>query len=142
MPQIYVIDTHVLVWYLEGRLGLIGKRARAVLLQPSSCLVIPIYCFEEIRFKFPPKRTDGSTIRVPPSAALRLLAHAVNVRIFPRGPGVLAEANRLRKSRGLSAQDLPIYATAVAIEKATGAEVFVLSNDEQIRRSKLVRLAW
>jgi hypothetical protein len=141
-PPIYVVDTHALVWYLEGRLTALGKQALSVLSRPTSRLVVPIHCFEEIRLKFFPKESGAKMIRVPPSAALRVVAHTTNIRIFPRGAGVLAEENRLRKLKLISDQDLPICATAIAIAKATSVDVFVLSKDGQMKRSGLVQLVW
>lgn len=141
--MIYVIDTHALVFFLTGDPAL-GPRARKVMVDSRSHLVVPIYCFEEMRRRFGPRLNEKGMIRVPPMAALRLTAKCFNMRIFPRGPAVFHEENALRRlvDRPIPEEDLPICATAIAIRKVTSQEVLLISRDRKIRRAGLIPVVW
>ncbi len=41
-----IVDTHALVWYLEGNPGL-GSNAKSVLDEPTSELIVPIIALAE-----------------------------------------------------------------------------------------------
>ncbi len=47
--MIYIVDTHTLVWFLEGQ-GKVGSQALAVLRDPKQRLVIPSIVLGEIKY--------------------------------------------------------------------------------------------
>ena len=49
MAHRFVLDTHSLVWYLEGNLRL-GTAAKAVIDDPASQLVLPLIALAEAAF--------------------------------------------------------------------------------------------
>jgi len=59
-----IVDTHSLIWYLEGNPKL-GKKAKAVLGSPNSELVLPIIALAEAVFTVEKKKTlipDAATL--------------------------------------------------------------------------------
>lgn len=148
--SVYVLDTHALVWFLK-RDRPIGVTALKILLSRSARLVVPIYVFDEIRMKslgntssYKPDR-----IGIPPATALRVIARASNIKSFPKSPAVLFEEERLRREVRfrkvlLDAQDIPICATALAIQKALSphSQTYIMSKDTRIRNWKRVPIIW
>jgi len=51
----YILDTHVLVWFVEGNRRL-SEKVRSILLDKTSQLVIPTIVLIEIKFLYPKKR--------------------------------------------------------------------------------------
>jgi PIN domain nuclease of toxin-antitoxin system len=140
---IYVVDTHALVRFLTGDSSL-GPRARTILADARSHLVVPIHSFEEIRRKF--FTLDAKTmVRVPPAVALRLVAKCSNMKILPRGLAVFHEEKALKQSavgRQIPGDDISICATAIAVRNATGRPVILITRDGKIRRSGIIPTVW
>lgn len=141
--MIYVLDTNALVFFLKDAPEL-GARARRILSDPRSRIVVPNYCFEELRLNL--RNTGRQPMRVPPMPALRLLAMCRNVRVFPTGMGVQAEYSQLsdpfRRNEHVDRQDLPIVASAISIRKATGLEVTIVTRDGKRKRWPDVATVW
>ena len=148
--QIYVLDTHALVWFLK-RDRAIGQRALKIMLSNQSRLVVPIYLIEEIRLKSlndNPKHRN-QRIGLPPATVLRILTKSQNIKVFPRSPAVVFEEEKLYRAvmlrrQNLHKQDIPICATALAIKRAlTGsAEVFLITRDAVIRQWGQIPIIW
>lgn len=49
MAHKYIVDTHALIWYLEGNTKL-SKKARAILDDTQSQLVLPLIALAEAAF--------------------------------------------------------------------------------------------
>ncbi len=49
MEHKYILDTHALVWYLEGNPRL-SKHAKTIIDQPESTMVLPIIALAEAAF--------------------------------------------------------------------------------------------
>ena len=139
--MIYLLDTNALVFFLKDAPEL-GGRARRVLSDPRSQLVVPAYCIEELRLNLP--NTGATPMRVPPLAVLRLLARCRNVRVFAAGIGVQAEYSYLQGMRPsmVDRQDFPIVATAISIRKGTGVEVTILTRDRKRKNWPGVATLW
>ena len=90
-------------------------------------------------------RDTDDAPRIPPTPCLRLLLRCSNVRVFPRGPGVMAEELglwRLYRDGPISHQDVQICATALAIQRATRLQVALVTCDKQIRKWGKVPVLW
>ena len=130
----YVIDTHALLWFLDGNSRL-GAQARAVLSDPKSRLVLPATAYAEACWIC----ENGRKVKLPLS---KLVSHvAADPRIF------IASLNRLVIDRSNSPQtihemhDRQIVATAALIAEA-GSEVSLLTIDEDIIQSSIVPTLW
>jgi hypothetical protein len=135
---IYILDTCALIHYFRGDAKL-GGRARVILQDHTSCLVVPIYVFIEMkRLLADCLKSRRSCVRILPITSLRLAATSTNIKVFPRSPGVLVEEERLtqEKQNGLDEQDISICATALAIKNAsTGAGApIIVSNDGKMSK--------
>jgi len=146
--NLYVLDTHALVWFLKRNTS-IGRKALTIMLSGKSCLVVPIYLIDEIRHKsLNNNETTRPLIGLPPSTVLRLICGARNIVVFPRSPGVVIEEERLRRAvtyrkLSLDRSDIPICATAIAIQKANSSvHVFLLSKDGRIRKCADIPTIW
>lgn len=148
--QIYVLDTHALVWFLK-RDRKIGQRALKIMLSSQSRLVVPIYLIEEIRLKSlndNPKH-HNQRIGLPPATVLRILTNSQNIKIFPKSPAVAIEEENLYRAvmlrrYSLPKQDIPICATALAIKRALAdsAKIFLITQDAGIRKWGQIPIVW
>ena len=148
--QMYVLDTHTLVWFLKRDIK-IGRRALKIMLSSQSRLVVPIYLLEEIRLKSlndNPKHRN-QRIGLPPATVLRILTKSQNIKVFPRSPAVVFEEEKLYRAvmlrrQYLPRQDIPICATALAIKRAftDSAEVFLITKDVDIRQWGKIPIIW
>lgn len=134
MNDKHVIDTHALIWYLEGNARL-GRLARAIISNPDSDLVLPAIALAEAMFIVERGWTSIPTVQ-------DLLAEVQadsRISVYPLTWGLL--------QRSLSARTIPelhdrlIVATALDVQ-AIGHPVTLPSRDETIVRAGLVRTAW
>ncbi len=150
---IYVLDTHALVHFLK-RDKPIGRKARIIMLDSQSDLVVPIFLFDEIYHKSIPLRNlhRSDKINLPPATVLRILSGSTNIKVFPRSPAVEHEELSLRRDKilnrkintSLPDQDIPICATALAIKQAFDGRrsVFLISKDNGVRRWGRIPVIW
>lgn len=139
---VYVVDTHALIFLLKDSPRL-GKQARRILTNPASHLVVPVWCFEELRQKV--TKEGPASPKVPPTPCLRLVGACRNMRILARGSGVLVEESRLQRPFRrpvVPQQDLQICATALAIRRATGRTVAIITRDREISKWGEVPVIW
>jgi PIN domain nuclease of toxin-antitoxin system len=134
MATKHVVDTHALVWHLEGDPRL-GSSAKVVMTDPSSELVLPIIALAEACWMV---EHGKSTIPTVPD----LLAA---VDADPRLEIVPLNREILDRSLGLTVidemHDRQIVASALVL-KDKGAAVAVLTRDQVIRASGLVPVIW
>ena len=129
--MIHVLDTHPLVWHLEGN-GRLSPRARAVLMDPGAELVIPTIVLAEIwhlhnRQKI---RTSAQELRA------RILS-ASNCSVYPLDEAVL----ELLPAE-LDIHDAIIVATARVYRDVLQQPVRLLTCDKPITQSGLVDTVW
>jgi len=145
---IYVLDTHVLVWFLKRNKPL-GRRALSIMLDWRSQLVVPIFVFEEIAQKSIRSDYGSDRVGIPAGTALRIVLGSGNIKVFPKSPAVVLEIMRLEravwsKKEILSKQDIPICATALAIRKAFRgrSQVSLISRDSGIQKWGRIPVIW
>ena len=78
MASSFVLDTHALLWYLEGNRRL-GRQARNVIASPDSHLIVPIIALAEASVIIDQHRTKVPSI----SHLLDSLANDSRFEIFP-----------------------------------------------------------
>lgn|SRR5262249_5901537 len=134
MANEYTLDTHALVWFLEGNPRL-GSNARAVIQDPSNILYLPLIALAEACWVVEKRRS------AIPSVA-NLLA---DVDADPRIVLVPLDRTILTRSLALTAlgemHDRQIVATALHLSRP-GAPVALLSCDGNITASALVPMVW
>jgi PIN domain nuclease of toxin-antitoxin system len=134
MASEYVVDTHALVWFLEGNPRL-GANARAVLQDPVSRLYLPVIALAEACWV-----VERGRCTIPSVAAL-----LADVDADPRLAVVPLDRAILDRSHPLSAisemHDRLIVATALQLA-STGSAIPLLTCDTNITASGLVPLVW
>jgi PIN domain nuclease of toxin-antitoxin system len=130
----FVVDTHALIWYLEGNPRL-GTGAKAVMDDATSELVLPIIALAEAAYIVERGRTS-----IPSTALL-----VQRVQADPRIVVYPLTLQVLERSLSLTAipemHDRLIVATAVDLV-ASGHTVGVLTRDGTITSLKTVPVVW
>jgi hypothetical protein len=138
--SVYVLDTHILVWFLKGfAFSKITPRIFLRLVNARSRIVIPLYCLEEIRMKFPYLSKRSNDISVPPTSLLRLLRCCGNVRVLPRNEALFARELQLERMRqirqvDLDSQDIPIAAAALVVRDTIVGPMTLVTSESKLRR--------
>ena len=129
--MIHVIDTHALVWYLEGSSRLSGK-ARSAMESPDAELVIPAIVLAEIAFLFGRNR-----IAVDLSSVLDHVSKAANSTIYPIDEIVVE-----RLPIELNIHDGLIVATALVFRDVLKRKVSIVTKDSGISQSNIIETIW
>lgn len=129
--MIYVVDSHALIWLLEGN-DRLSTRAKSILVDPISRIVIPTMVLAEIGYLYAHKRVKTNVKNV-----LTGLASADNCTIYPLDERVVEYIPAI-----LELHDGIIVATAIVYRDVLGEEVVVITNDKSIIESGLVPTVW
>ena len=127
----YVIDTHALIWFLEGS-GRLSPAAREFLESSDAEIVIPAIVLAEVAFLFGKKR-----VGIDLATVLDYVSRAENCTIYP-----LDEAVVEKLPTTLNIHDGLIVATAVVYQDVMDREAAVVTKDGQIARSGIVQTVW
>jgi len=134
MATKYILDTHALIWHLEGN-KLLGNAARNVIDDPAAQLVLPIIALAEAVFVVEKGRTAIPAV----ADLLDDVRHDSRVEIIPLTEQIL--------NASLSLTDIPeihdrlIVATGVYLQ-SVGETVQILTKDNEIILSKLLTVTW
>jgi PIN domain nuclease of toxin-antitoxin system len=136
MADKYILDTHALVWYLEGNSRL-GRKAKATMTAADSELVLPLIALAEAAFLI-----EKGRIGIPSVSSLladvknddRIEIQPLTLAIFaqsltPEGLRIPELHDRFIVSTGLHLQDL-------------GYTVSILTKDETITASGVLPVIW
>lgn len=129
----FVVDTHALIWHLEGNARL-GPDAKRILNDPSSRLFIPVIVLAEAAWVV----NKGKTALPGWSAVLDAVLADPRVSIINLTPQIVRRAMTLH---GLEMHDAQIVATARELTDA-GHDVVLLGCDSQIVASGLLKVLW
>ena len=128
----YIIDTHALVWFLEQSPKL-GKNAKSVFFDDDSTLIIPTIVLAEIKFLFGKKRFSTSLEEV-----FTVIENDPRCIVQPMDIDVVSML-----PIKLEIHDAIITATALLFKGNPYFEdVEIITKDEEILKSKLVKTIW
>jgi len=127
----YVVDTHALVWFIEGNARL-GATAKQALTDPRAELVVPTIVLAEIVHLYARKRTE-----VDLGSVLTRVANASNCSVYP-----LDEAVVERLPAALDIHEAIIVATALVFREVLEKDTLIISKDAEIANSGLVSVVW
>lgn len=137
MTDVYVIDTHALLWYLDDTPRL-GRRARAVLTDPESRFLVPAIVLAEALFVLEKGRTSVS---IADTEFLEALRADERIGIAPITEQVIEATLNCKTIDEI--HDRQIVATAlVAQEDEDDISVHLLTRDTNIRDSGRVDVVW
>lgn len=129
--MIHVVDTHALVWFLEGSHRL-SAVARQGLQSPDTEIVIPSIVLAEIVFLY-----GRGRIGVDLAKVLEHVSRTVNCTIYPLDETVVE-----RLPTELDIHDGVIVATALVFRDVLGKDVALITKDARIRQSNVIKTVW
>ena len=130
----YVLDTHPLVWYLEGNPRL-SQKAKAIIDDQGSDLVLPIIALAEATFIVERGRTG-----IPSASDLLVSVQSdPRIEVYPLSLAILQRS--LRATMIPEMHDRLILATAMQLQ-SLGHTVSLLTKDARMARSGLTPIVW
>lgn len=127
----FVLDTHTLVWYLDGDKRL-SKAAEAAMDDPTASLVIPTVVLAEVRYLFRKRRIPVSFGEV-----VAAIEHDPRCVVYPFDFACV-EAMDER----LNLHDAIIAATAVVFRNSVDASTALVTRDQEVRDAGVVKTLW
>ena len=127
----YVLDTHPIVWFLEGS-GRLSTQAGTILRDPSHRFILPTIVLVEITYLY----TKGR-IAVDIAVVQQRLVAAVNCVLYPLDAQVA-----MRIPTGLNIHDAIIVATALVYRDILHEPVAVITKNGEITRAGLINTVW
>lgn len=134
MATRYILDTHALVWHLEGN-RLLGRSARAIIDDPASDLVLPIIALAEAAFIVEKGRTAIPTV----SDLIADVQHDDRIEIFPLTDEIFSESIALTNIPEM--HDRLIVATGVHLHRL-GDDIHIITKDSQIIPASPLPVVW
>lgn len=136
MASSFVLDTHALLWYLEGNRR-IGSRARTTIAAPENRLIVPIIVLAEAGIVIEQGRSKVPTIgHLLDSLGKdpRFVIYPLTLEVFRRS--LSAEVGGIPELH-----DRLIAATALFL-RDQGQDVALITRDETLTEANLVRIIW
>ncbi len=130
----YILDTHALIWFLEGNSRL-GVTAKEILSDSSSELILPAIALAESVWIVSRGKTSIPSVE----ALLKVVKQDQRVSIYPLDSEVVEKSVHLTSINEM--HDRQIVSTALVIE-GQGNQVALLSCDQNICDADLVRIVW
>ena len=130
----YVIDTHALIWFLEGNSRL-GASAKTILADSNSQLILPAIALSEAVWIVERARTSIPSV----SDLLNAINADPRIVIYPLDKTIIEQSISLLAITEM--HDRLIVATAMSL-KSRGEKTALLTCDRNITASGLVNLIW
>jgi len=134
MATKYIVDTHALVWHLEGNPAL-GQKAANILSSPTSELVLPTIALAEAAYIVDKGRTSIPTV----TDLLNDVLADARIDIYPLTIDVLNQSIGLTSVPEM--HDRLIVATGVFLE-SLGDDIKILTKDNSIVLSAVLPIIW
>ena len=129
--MIYIVDTHTLIWFLEGT-GKVGSEAIKILRDPFQRLVIPSIVLAEAKYLVSRGRTGltlGEIIQTIENDS-RCVIYPLDSHVIQAMP-VVADIH-----------DGIICGTALVYKDILGETVKILTKDESIKQAAGIETIW
>jgi len=134
MATKFIVDTHALVWHLEGKPTL-GRKAKAVIDSSHSELVLPVIALAEAVFIVGKGRTSIPSV----SDLLNDVLNDPRIEIYPLTVEILQESLMLTAIPEM--HDRLIVATGIYLQ-SLGETVKVITKDNAIILASLLPVVW
>lgn len=129
--MVYILDTHTLVWFLEGSHSL-SSRSRQILKESQNLLILPTIVLAETKHL-----ATRHKVRISFSMIMELLETEHRIIIYPLDLNVLQAM-----PTSLEIHDAIICGTAIVYQEVLKEHATVLTKDEEIRKSGFVKTLW
>ena len=130
----YVIDTHALIWFLEGNEKL-GHQAKTILSDVSSQLVLPAIALAEAAWIVERGKTSIPSV----NALLNAINNDPRIAIYPLDRTIINQTIGLLTIHEM--HDRQIVATAIILRNQ-GETVALLTCDQNITASGVISVVW
>jgi PIN domain nuclease of toxin-antitoxin system len=130
----HILDTHALIWYLEGNPRL-GNAAKMAMVNPLSEMILPIIALAEAIDIVHKGRTRIPTV----SNLLSDVISEMRIEIYPLSYDVLQQS--LTAAAVPEMHDRLIVATALHLQ-SSGHQIELLTKDPDIIAAALVSIIW
>lgn len=127
----YIVDTHALVWFLEKNSRL-SDNAKTALTDTNTQIILPTIVLTEVIFLYAKKKTSINL-----SAVLSQVANSSNCIVYPLDEEVVS-----RIPTGVNIHDAIIVATGLVFKDLMEHDVAIVTKDESIKQSNLIRTVW
>ena len=134
MATKYILDTHALIWHLEGN-PLLGSSAKKVINSLESELVLPAIALAEAMFIVEKGRSSIPSV----TELLDDVRSDQRVEIYPLTMGILEESYSLTSIPEI--HDRLIVSTGIYLRNL-GSTVEILTKDNEIVVSALLPVCW
>ncbi|MFN0109902.1 MAG: type II toxin-antitoxin system VapC family toxin [Blastocatellia bacterium] len=134
MANKYIVDTHALIWFLEGNTKL-GKNAKDVLSDPDSDMVLPMIALAEAIDVVAKNRTELPDV----TSLLNDVLADHRIEFLPLTLAILQQS--LSATAVPEMHDRLIVATAMWL-KQLGHQVAILTKDQSIIDAGLTPIVW
>lgn len=135
MPNLYVVDTHTLLWFLDNYKKL-GASAANVLADPNVLLILPAIALSEALFVIEKGRTPFT---ITETDLLQAVENDPRFVVTPLDEAVIHQTLQCKVVPEM--HDRQIVATAL-LAQTNGNQVAVLTRDESIQNCGLVQTIW
>ena len=136
MANSFVLDTHALLWYLEGNRRL-GNRARRTIEAPESRLIVPIIVLAEASVIIEQRRTKIPSV----SHLLDSLGKDSRFEVYDLSLDVFRRSLSTEAQRIPELHDRLIAATALYL-RDLGQDVRLITRDQSLSEAKLLPVVW
>jgi PIN domain nuclease of toxin-antitoxin system len=136
MASSFVLDTHALLWYLEGNRRL-GRQARKIIASPESHLIVPIIALAEAGIIIEQHRTKIPSVL----HLLDSLANDPRFEIYPLTLDIFRRSLLSDTGRVPELHDRLIAATALSLHDL-GYDVGLVTTDQTLTEAKLLPIVW
>ncbi len=128
--MIYVIDTHIFVWFLDSNKRLSSKYKK-ILLNEKNTFIFSTIVLAEIKHLIALKR-----IKIDFNSVLEYLSNCDNCIVYPVDETVIDNM-----PAGLNIHDALIIATGLIYKNSMARGVFILTEDDDIKSSGILPVA-
>jgi PIN domain nuclease of toxin-antitoxin system len=134
MATKFILDTHALIWHLEGN-RLLGPIARSIIDDPASELVLPVIALAEAAFVVEKGRTSIPQV----SDLISDVQADSRIEVFALTEEILATSLTLTAIPEI--HDRLIAATGVHLQNQ-GESVEILTKDNEIILASVLKVSW
>ena len=135
MPNLYVVDTHTLLWFLDNYKKL-GAAAAKVLADPNVILILPAIALSEALFVIEKGRTPFT---ITETDLLQAIENDTRFVVVPLDDSVIKQTLQCKTVPEM--HDRQIVATAL-LAQTDGDQVAILTRDESIQNCGLIQTIW
>lgn len=135
MPNLYVVDTHTLLWFLDNYKKL-GASAANILADPNVLLILPAIALSEALFVIEKGRTPFT---ITETDLLQAVENDPRFVVTPLDEAVIQQTLQCKVVPEM--HDRQIVATAL-LAQTNGNLVAILTRDESIQNCGLVQTIW